>query len=328
MFTELADKVIAGKSLTKADALLLAQSDYNKNDRLFAEAERIRKVFRGDNIDLCAIVNAKSGACPEDCRYCAQSSKNNASIKVFPFIGKKAILEQASEAKKGGVHRFAIVTSGRKPGKKELIEIADTFGKIREMGLGTCASLGILNLDELAYLKDHGLERLHNNLETSERFFPSICSTHLLSDKTRTLEAARSTGLLTCSGGIIGMGETWEDRIDLALMLRELNTVSTPINLLNPIEGTRLDHLPRLQPDEALRIISIMRFILPRNEIRLCGGRVETLGDLHPMIFRAGADALMTGNYLVLQGRSFEDDRRMIEDLGLTVNLDADFHKS
>ena len=124
------------------------------------------------------------------------------------------------------------------------------------------------------------------------------------------------------------MGETWEDRIDLALMLRELNTVSTPINLLNPIKGTRLDHLPRLQPDEALRIISIMRFILPRNEIRLCGGRVETLGDLHPMIFRAGADALMTGNYLVLQGRSFEDDRRMIKDLGLTISPDADFHKS
>jgi biotin synthase len=265
-------------------------------------------------------VNAKSGACPEDCRYCAQSARNNACIKVFPFIGQKAILDQAEEAKRGGVHRFAIVTSGKKPDKREIKEIAATVSRIREMGLGACASLGLLEKDELTYLRDHGLQRLHNNLETSERYFPYICSTHSYSDKLRTLEAARSAGLLTCSGGIFGMGETWEDRIDLAFTLRELGPVSTPINLLNPIKGTRLDHLPRLSPEEALKIISLMRFILPKNEIRLCGGRVETLGDRHPMIFRAGADAVMTGNYLVLNGRSYEDDLRMLEDLGLKIN--------
>jgi|WetSurMetagenome_2_1015567.scaffolds.fasta_scaffold00050_19 biotin synthase len=318
--TLLSKKVIAGETLTKAEALLLAEIGPENLNELLSAAEKIKRAFRGNKVDLCALVNAKSGACPEDCRYCAQSSKNSASIRVFPFIGKKAILEQASKAKQGGVNRFAIVTSGRKPDKGELTEIAETLGEIKKLGLGTCASLGLLEKDELSYLKDHGLERLHNNLETSERFFPFICSSHNITDKIRTLETARSVGLSTCSGGIFGLGETWQDRIDLAFTLRELNAVSTPVNLLNPIKGTRLDHLPRLQPYEALKIIGIMRFILPCNEIRLCGGRVETLGDLHPMIFRAGADALMTGDYLVLHGRSFEDDRQMIKNLGLVIN--------
>jgi biotin synthase len=320
--TLLSKKVIAGETLTKADAILLTETGLENLDDLLSAAEKIKMAFRGNKVDLCALVNAKSGACTEDCRYCAQSSKNSSSIKVFPFIGKKAVLEQALKAKQGGVHRFAIVTSGRKPDKKELTGIAEALGEIRKMGIGTCASLGLLEKDELSYLKDHGLERLHNNLETSERFFPFICSSHNITDKIRTLETARSVGLSICSGGIFGMGETWQDRIDLAFTLRDLNTVSTPINLLNPIKGTRLDHLARLQPYEALKIIGIMRFILPRSEIRLCGGRVETLGDLHPMIFRAGADALMTGDYLVLHGRSFEDDLRMIRGLGLRTDAE------
>jgi biotin synthase len=319
MPTLLAEKIIEGKTLAVSEALLLSETGPDRLEELFSAASEIRRHFRGDIIDLCAIVNAKSGACPEDCLYCAQSSANNATIESFSFIGKKAILEKAAEAKRGGVQRFAIVTSGRKPDKDELIQIAETLGEIRKTGLGACASLGILNKDELSYLKDHGLERLHNNLETSERFFPFICTTHNISEKIKTLETARSVGLSICSGGIFGMGETWQDRIDLAFTLRDLNAVSTPINLLNPIKGTRLDHLPRLRPDEALKIISIMRFILPLNEIRICGGRVETLGDLHPMIFRAGADSLMTGDYLVTNGRSFKEDYQMIEGLGLKV---------
>jgi biotin synthase len=316
---DFANKVIAGALLTKTEALVLANTGQEKLEDLFSEAEKIKKAFRGDKADLCAIVNAKSGACTEDCLYCAQSSKNKSVIDIFPFIGKKAILKHAHDAKKGGVQRFAIVTSGRGPNKAELKEIAETIGELKKIGLGTCASLGILERDELCYLRDHGLERLHNNLETSERFFPFICTTHGISDKIRTLETARSVGISTCSGGIFGMGETWQDRIDLAFTLRELNSASTPVNFLNPIKGTRLDHLPMLRPDEALKIISILRFILPGNEIRVCGGRVQTLGDLHPMIFKAGADSLMTGNYLVTSGRSFEDDLQMIRSQGLHI---------
>jgi biotin synthase len=319
MPTLLAEKILSGESLSRAEALRLSETPNDNLDGLFSSAERIRKAFRGDAIDLCAIVNAKSGACSEDCYYCAQSSANKASIETFPFIGRKAILKKAAEAKKGGVQRFAIVTSGRKPDGNELKEIAVALGEIRKLGLGTCASLGLLDAAELRYLKDHGLERLHNNLEASARFFPLICTTHEISDKVRTLEAARSAGLSVCSGGIFGMGETWQDRIDLAFTLKSLNASSTPVNFLNPIRGTRLEHMPLLDANEALKIISIMRFILPESELRICGGRVQTLGNLHHMIFRAGADALMTGDYLVTCGRSFDQDRAMIKDLGLSM---------
>jgi biotin synthase len=320
MFKELADKIISGAQLTKFEAVLIAETSENSLDSLFTEAERIRKAFRGDNVDLCAIVNAKSGACPEDCTYCAQSAFNKSEIIVFPFIGEKEILKKAEEAKAGGVRRFAVVTSGKKPTKEEIKYIARALKRIRELGLGACASLGLLDKDELSYLKDHGLERCHNNLETSDNYFSSICSTHKFSDKLKTIEAARATGLDVCSGGIFGMGESWQDRIDLAFRLKELDVISTPINFLNPIQGTRLDHMPFLRPDEALKIISLMRFILPGKEIRVCGGRFQTLGDLHSMIFKAGADSMMTGDYLVTAGVSYAEDLKMIRELGLKTN--------
>jgi biotin synthase len=317
MLKEFADRIIAGELLNKAEASLIAGTGLDELKDLFKEATRIRQHFRGDKVEMCAIVNAKSGACSEDCSYCAQSSKNGSEIEIFPFIGSDAILKRAREAKKGGVKRFAIVTSGKKPTGDELREIADIFTGIKKIGLGTCASLGILDKDELSYLKEHGLERVHNNLETSERFFPSICSTHGIADKISTLKAARAAGLSICSGGIFGMGETWQDRIDLAFTLRDLNSCSTPINFLNPIKGTGLEHMLMLHPFDALKVISLIRFILPRNEIRICGGRVQTLGDLHPAIFGAGADSLMTGDYLVTCGRSYSDDLQMIKSQGL-----------
>jgi biotin synthase len=320
MFKELADRVISGSLLTEAEAMVIAQAGDDKLNSLYDEAERIRKTFTGDSVDLCAIVNAKSGACPEDCMYCAQSAFNKSEIIVFPFIGEEAILKKAEEAKAGGVRRFAVVTSGKRPSKEEIKHIAHALSGIRKLGLGACASLGLLEKDDLAYLRDHGLERCHNNLEASENFFPSICTTHKFSDKLKTLEAARAAGLAVCSGGIFGMGESWQDRIALAFTLRELDVVSTPVNFLNPIRGTRLDHLPFLQPHEALKIVSLMRFAMPRKEIRICGGRVQTLGELHPMIFKAGADSMMTGDYLVTTGMSYEDDLKMIKAQGLKIN--------
>ncbi len=319
MINELESKILSGLQLTKTDGSLLAESGSEVLPALFSAAEKIRRNFFGDEIDLCTIVNAKSGACPEDCAYCAQSASSKAGAEIFPFIGPDAILAKAREARKSGVHRFSIVTSGRKPGKKEMKEIAQTIDRLRKTGIGTCASLGLLNRDELDYLRDHGLQRYHNNLETSERFFPFICTTHRFSEKIETIEAASAAGLSICSGGIFGMGETWEDRIDLVLKVRELDAASMPVNFLNPIKGTRLGQLSFLSPQEALKIISLVRFLLPQKEIRVCGGRLQTLGDLHSMIFKVGADSVMTGNYLVTTGRTFGDDLEMLQREGLRL---------
>jgi biotin synthase len=319
MIKEFESDIISGIQLTEQQALDLATDPSIPLSELFEAADRIRRTFIGDGVEFCAIVNAKSGACPEDCAYCAQSSKSRSRIDIFPLIGKDTVINNALEARDGGVRRFSIVTSGKKPDKRELQEIAQTIEEIRTAGLGVCASLGLLEKDELSYLRDHGLERYHNNLEASENFFPSICSTHSYHEKIRTVEAAREIGLSVCSGGIFGMGESWRDRIDLAFAIRDLDVDSAPINFLNPIEGTRLDHLGTLNPDEALKIISIFRFILPLKEIRVCGGRIQTLGENHPMIFKAGADSVMTGNYLITTGRSYGDDLAMLMSEGLTL---------
>ena len=319
MIKEFASRIISGIPLTREEACRLAANGPEPLQELFSAAENIRKTFIGNDIEFCAIVNAKSGACSEDCAYCAQSSKSRSGVKIYPFIGKEAVMSQALEARRGGVRRFSIVTSGKKPGKKDLKAIAESLEGIKKAGLGACASLGLLDRDELSYLRDHGLERYHNNLEASEHFFPSICSTHSYREKIRTIESARSIGLSVCSGGIFGMGESWRDRIDLAFALRDLDVDSAPINFLDPIKGTRLDHLQPLMPDEALKVISIFRFILPQKEIRICGGRIQTLRNSHPLIFRAGADSVMTGNYLVTTGRTYEDDLEMLKTEGLQV---------
>jgi len=317
MIKELESKIAAGSSLSRDEALSLAYSGVEMLCDIFGAAENVRKSFFGDEIELCAIVNAKSGACSEDCAYCAQSSANKTGSAIYSFIGKDAVLRQALDAANGGVRRFGIVTSGRKPDKQDIKVIAETLESIRKTGLGVCASLGLLEQDELAFLRDYGLERYHNNLETSERFFPYICSTHSYAEKVRTINYAASVGLSVCSGGIFGLGESWEDRVDLAFLLKELNVDSVPVNFLSPIKGTRLEHLPVLHPDEALKIISLFRLTLPQKAIRVCGGRLQTLGSKHPMIFSAGADSMMTGNYLVTSGRSYPDDLEMLKVEGL-----------
>ena len=189
---------------------------------------------------------------------------------------------------------------------------------VRKLGLLPCATLGLLSGEDLLLLKDAGLERYHNNLETSERFFPEICTTHTYQDKLETIREVKSAGLSLCSGGIFGLGETWEDRVEMAFALREIGPDSVPINFLTPVKGTRLGLNRILDPFEALKIISLYRFILPEKEIRVCGGRLQTLGELHAFIFPAGADGLLTGNYLTTLGRNFEDDLKLINQYGLS----------
>jgi len=319
----LTDKVIAGARLSAGEAIGLASVEGPMVFELFFHANGIRQAFRGDRVDLCSIMNAKSGACPEDCSYCAQSSRAKAGLKPYPLMGKEVVLQRANEALEEGARRFCIVTSGLRPPAKELKTIASMITGIRKLGLLPCATLGLLGKDELRALKDAGLERYHHNLETSRRFFPEICSSHSYDDKLRTIEAVRASGLSLCSGGIFGMGEDWQDRIDMALALRELGADSIPVNFLIPVKGTRLEGLEPMSPLEALKIVSLYRFLLPDKEIRLCGGRAQTLGEMNALVFIAGADGLLIGNYLTKTGRRPEDDLRLIRQFGLRAHQKA-----
>lgn len=324
VINSLKDNILSGYSITKKEALQLIQIQPSNSSLqpffdLFAAANKIRETFRKDSVDLCSIINAKSGACPEDCSYCAQSSKSKTDIPVYPLVKKNMVIDKAKEAKDAGVRRFCIVTSGRKVGKNELKEISSMIEDIRNIGLLPCATLGLMGSDELSFLKQSGLERYHHNLETSERFFPEICRTHTYDDKMRTIDAAKSAGLSICSGGIFGMGETWQDRIDMAFAVKELNVDSVPINFLIPVKGTSMAEMDFLHPFEALKIISLYRFILPEKEIRVCGGRMQILGEFNSMVFMAGADALLTGNYLTTTGRTYKDDLKLIEQHRLKI---------
>ncbi len=319
MIKHLEEKIIKGRYLSKKDAFSLSEVSGSQIFDLFTSANRIRNHFKGIKVNLCSIVNAKSGLCSEDCSFCAQSSKSTAKIEVYPLLSKETIIQKAKEAKESGAKRFSIVTSGKKIPPKHLLKIANIIPEIIEIGLIPCASLGLLTEKELLLLKSAGLERYHHNLETSERFFPQICRTHSYADKLKTIYAVKSVGLSICSGGIFGMGETWQDRIDMAFLLKDLDVDSVPINFFIPIKGTALKNRDLLHPFEALKIISLYRFILPEKEIRICGGRMQVLGEFNSMVFFAGADSLLTGNYLTTSGRNYEDDFRLIKAYGLTT---------
>jgi biotin synthase len=323
MIKHLEEKVLGGSHVTKEDALYIADVSGTELFELFASANKIRNYFMGNTVGLCSIVNAKSGACPEDCSFCAQSSKSKAKIEVYPLLSKEIIIQKAREAKKSGTIRFSIVTSGKRISELNLLEIEDMIAEIREIGLIPCASFGMLGEKELSILRSAGLDRYHHNLETSESFFTRICSTHSYADKLRTIDAAKSAGLSLCSGGIFGMGESWQDRIDMAFLLRELDVDSVPINFLIPIKGTPLGYREYLHPFDALKIISLYRYILPQKEIRICGGRMQILGEFNSMVFLAGADSLLIGNYLTTSGRNYEDDFKLIEIYGLSQHKNA-----
>lgn len=282
-------------------------------------ANKLRIEHRGSKVDLCSIVNAKSGACPEDCSFCAQSAHSRTDTKVYPLLEKEEILNAALSAKENEARRFCIVTSGDKASASELDRICDIVSEISRMGLLPCATLGMLDEYQLSRLKDAGLHRYHHNLETSEAFFTEICTTHTYKDKLRTIDCAKSLGLSVCSGGIFGLGESWEDRIDMAFAIRDTGADSVPINFLSPIAGTPLGSKEALSPMEALKIIAIYRIIMPDREIRICGGRHSTLRGLVSHVFLAGADGLLIGNYLTTSGGNPAEDIYMIKDMGLEL---------
>lgn len=315
---ELKDKIISGYEVSRNEALELVNAEL---DELTKYADEIREHFCSNKFDLCSIINAKSGKCSEDCKYCAQSAHYNTKVEEYNLLDEDTILKAAKENKVKGVLRFSIVTSGRKPTKSDLDKICKIIKRIKsETELEVCASLGLLDKDDLKKLKEAGLTRIHNNLESSERFFKTVCSTHTTQDKIQTIKFAQELGLDICSGGISGLGESWEDRIDLALTLRDLKVMSIPLNFLCAIEGTPYENNKLLTPDEILRICAIFRFINKKAFIRLAGGRYLTK-DSGEKCLRAGINSLITGDMLTTTGATIKSDIKMAENMGFEIKL-------
>ena len=322
----LGQRVLQGGAINRDDALWLFQLEVSADIfDLLSWANRIRERFKGNKIHLCSIVNAKAGACSENCRFCAQSSFYQTDSPKYGFIDPEPVLDAADEANQNSVTAVGLVAAWK--GLQEgpmLDEVCDRIRDLKASGkTRPDASLGIIKSQRVAdRLKEAGLECYGHNLESSRRFFPEHCTTHTYQDRVETIGYLKSAGIKICSGGIIGMGETREDRCDLAFALRDIGANVVPINILNPIPGTPFEKNPPLPVMEILKTIACFRFILPRQEIMIAGGRTVNLRDAQSMIFMAGASALMVGNYLTTLNQPVEKDLQMLKDLGLDPSWD------
>ena len=313
----LTDKIISGRRLgAKDDLSFFIDCDL---EALGRSADRLRKHFSRDRVDLCTIINGKSGSCSEDCRFCAQSAHHHTSCEAYPLLDPDRIITAAKGNEAEGVSRFAIVTSGRCPSDEDFEKIISIYTRMRrELKFGLCASLGFLTDEQFRRLYAAGVRSYHNNIETSRRFFPSICTTHTFDEKLANIQRARNAGFTVCSGGIIGMGETWEDRIDMAVTLSTLGISSIPINALMPIPGTPFESNRKLTEAEILRTVAIFRFINPSADIRMGAGRA-LLSENGKKAFLSGASATITGNMLTTTGSTIGSDKEMLLGLGRTI---------
>ncbi len=308
-------KLLQGVPATIEEALELNRR--YSTDELADVADEVRKKWCGDVIDTCSIVNARSGRCSEDCKWCAQSRHHSTGIDEYSFLSAEDTMKAARMNVDAGVRRFSMVTSGRKVSKNDLKVYCATYSELsRNTGLYLCASMGLLNKDELQMLHDAGVKRYHCNLETSSRYFPSLCSTHSHEEKLRTIKAAREAGMEICCGGIIGMGEEMEDRLMLAQEAREAGAVSIPINILNPIKGTALQDTSLISEDEIIRSVALMRFIAPKLTLRFAGGRMRLSKKSMERILRGGMNGALVGDMLTTVGNAIAEDKEMFKATG------------
>jgi len=325
--SDLGGSVLAGGHITRDEALWLFNLEQSADILdLLSGANRIREKFKGNKIHLCSIVNAKAGACSENCSFCAQSSFYQTGSPKYGFVDPEPVQDAAEEANQNGVTAVGLVAAWK--GLNEGPMLDEVCDRIRELKAGgktrPDASLGIIKSQKVAdRLKDAGLECYGHNLESSRRFFPQTCTTHNYDDRLETIGYLKKAGIKICSGGIIGMGETREDRCDLAFSLKEIGANVVPINILNPIKGTPFENNAPLPVMEILKTIACFRFILPRREIMIAGGRTVNLRDAQSMVFMAGASALMVGNYLTTLNQPVEKDLQMLKDLGLDPSWDS-----
>lgn len=316
---QLKEKVMSGEWIGKEEALQLAAAPL---EELTEAADEIRRRYCGDTFDICTIINGKSGKCSEDCKFCAQSSRYHTGLKdTYPLLGTEELLKEAKYNADRGVLRYSIVTSGRCLSDREVEQLCDSIRRIKEeTDIRICVSLGLLREEQFRRLKEAGADRVHCNLESSERYFPQVCTTHTYEEKTAAIQAAKRVGLSVCSGGILGLGESVEDRIDMVLTARKLGVRSIPVNVLNPIPGTPYEKNPVLSGEEILRCTAVFRFLIPDGLIRLAGGR-GLMEDKGKKCFQSGANAAISGDMLTTAGITVESDMEMIRSLGYKVSL-------
>ncbi len=322
---ELTQRVLDGGEVSAAEGQWLIGLHHDYLPWLMAGADRIRKQNRGDEIEVCAISNVRSGNCSEDCSFCSQSGHHKGTTApVYNFIDSDELVQQAQRARQWGASDFGVVSKGwGMRSAKERQTLGEYFSAMdAHSDIGRCASLGVLSQQTAAELKAMGLENYHHNLESAESFFHQVCSTHTYRENIDTIRHAREAGLRVCAGGILGMGESLEQRIELAVTLRELGVESVPLNFLSPQPGTPMADRQPMSGYEILHSIAVFRYLLPKAEIRIAGGR-QFLGDLQSMIFMAGASGVMIGDYLTTSGRSVDDDLRMFDALQLRVRGDT-----
>jgi len=315
-FLQMAEDILAGHRPGKESYRRLAQLPDAEVLFLLPGADLLRRSFCGKGIHLCTITNAKSGRCSEDCAFCAQSRYSSSKAAIYPLKSLQEIREQAQRAEHSPIHRFSVVTSGKRLDTEEMEKLLGETGLWGGWRLSCCASLGILDRENLQRLRLAGFSRYHHNLETAQSFYPHICTTHTWEERVATVREAKAAGLSVCSGGIFGLGESDEQRLELALELKSLSVDAVPINFLTPIPGTPLESADYLSPWKCLKIIALFRFVLHDREILVCGGREKNLRSLHPLVFNAGASGIMTGHYLTTTGRQMENDLEMLRDLG------------
>ncbi|MEA4853068.1 MAG: biotin synthase BioB [Christensenella sp.] len=315
---EAMEKVLEGRSLGKKEAIELYLQPL---EALCTAADKLRRHFCADEFDICTIINGKSGNCSEDCKFCAQSACSNTLTAQYPLLSTDEIVTHAAENQRQGVLRYSIVTSGKRLSDAEVDIMCEAVRQIRsKVEIAVCVSFGLLEEAQYRRLKEAGVTRVHNNLETSGRFFSQVCTTHTYADKIKAIKAAQAAGLAVCSGGIMGLGELPEDRVDMAITLRDLGIKSVPINMLNPIPGTPFAQNPRLTADDMRRIVAIYRFLLPTASIRLAGGR-GLLPDKGESCFLSGANAAISGDMLTTSGITVKTDMALLQKLGYKAGL-------
>ncbi len=313
--TSIKDKVLAGGEVSAEEALWLAESC--PLDELLEAAREVTLRFGSRRFDSCSIINARSGRCPEDCKWCAQSAHYSTGAEVYPLVSRETCMEMGERNRKAGIRRFSLVASGRAVKGNALEKVCSYYRELREMGgMDLCASLGLLDRDDLRRLHEAGVERYHCNMETAPSHFPTLCSTHTQEEKLATIRAAREEGMEICSGGIIGMGETMAQRVEFALYLREIEPVSIPINVLQPIPGTPLGEMAPLSQEEMLRTVAMFRIVHPRTVLRFAGGRGLITPETQLEAMRTAVDGAIMGDLLTTIGAKIDEDKEMIKEAG------------
>ena len=320
MIRTILDSVLSGKELGFEEARILLDADREGLPFLMHTADTIRRKFCGSKIDLCSLINAKSGLCSEDCKFCAQSARHNTGCEVYPLVSVEEMVKAAKKAKEIGAANFCIVISGKGPTKQEFEDIKKAIARIKqEVGIKVDCSLGRLEKAMVGELKELGIDRYNHNLETSEDFYKEICTTHGYKNRLDMVDMLKDVGLGPCCGGIIGLGEGVEDRLRLLFRLKELGVKCVPINILNPRKGTLLEAIEPLSPWEIIKTIAVFRLVLQDAIIKVAGGRESGLRDMQAMAFMAGANGMIIGGYLTTKGRSVDQDLQMVKDLGFSL---------